>query len=248
MKFKRISILNILLLITYFSCILFPKINSYAYEGQSESKRIQWGNLNTFSDKKTSESYYLVDTGGQLGNDVYISSNYKIMAGFGFYYSLIPFSFVIDSESSFNFLQLKPNTPQTASTILTVTSGAAHGYVVTVQQNHPLERFGEPGVYIQDVVGDNSDITHQQEGIWELNSTYGFGYTLDNIVGTDAAFTTGYKQFADASNSEPPQVIIENEGVTRTSSARLRYKINIGAMQKAGYYTSIIKYNCTGTF
>lgn len=248
MKFRRISISNILLLITYLSCILFPRINSYAYDGQSENTRIQWGNLNTFSDKKSSESYYLVDTGGQLGNDVYTSSHYKIMAGFGFYYSLIPFSFVIDSENSFNFLELKPNIPQTASTILTVTSGAAHGYVVTVQQNHQLEKSEEPGVYIPDTLGDNSDITYQQEGLWELNSTYGFGYTLDNIIGTDAAFTTGYKQFPDASNSEPPQVIIENEGVTRTSSARLIYKINIGAMQKAGYYTSTIKYNCTGTF
>ena len=223
-------------------------INSYAFNGRSESTKIEWGNLNTFSERKTSESYYLVDTGGQLGIDVYTSDNYKIMAGFGFYYSLIPFSFTIDSESSFNFSELEPNTPQTAETSLTVTSGAAHGYVVTVKQNHQLEHAGKPNTYIADTIGDNSDITQQQEGIWELNTTYGFGYTLDNLTGTDAAFTTGYKQFPDESNFESPEVIFENVGVTRTSSVRVKYKIIIGALQDAGIYTSKIYYNCTGTF
>lgn len=248
MKYKKASQLLLIstTILLFFSSI--PVLNTFAYEGSSETKRIQWGNLNTFSDKKESESYYMVDTGGQVGNDVYISNNYKIMAGFGFYYSLIPFNFTIDSELNFNFLQLKPNVPQTASTTLTVTSGAAHGYVVTAQQNHQLERFGEPGVYILDIEGDNSDITHQQEGMWELNTTHGFGYTMENLVGTDAVFTAGYRQFADASNLEPPQIIIENSGVTRTSSAKVKYKINIGAMQKAGFYTSKISYNCTGTF
>lgn len=248
MKFKRISILNILLLITYFSCILFPKINSYAYEGVSETKRIEWGNLNTFSERKTSETFYLVDTGGQLGIDVYTSANYKIMAGFGFYYSLIPFTFQIDSETSFNFLQLKPNHPQTATSILNVTSGAAHGYTVTVKQNHQLEKVDKPSTFIQDTIGDNSDITHLQEGLWASNTTHGFGYTLDNLVGTDAVFTTGYRQFADESNNEQPVIIVENTGVTRTSSVRVGYKINIGGSQEAGYYTSKIYYNCTGTF
>jgi hypothetical protein len=241
------SLKKILILILLFLSTIFVT-QTFAYEARSESNKIDWGNLNSFSGRKTSENYYLVDSGGQLGIDVYTSENYIVYAGFAYYYSLIPFTFTIDSQSSFNFASLQPNTPQTATTDLTVTSGAAHGYVVTVYEEYPLRLGDDPTNYIPDVTGDNGDITDEQEGMWNQNTTHGFGYTLSNLVGSDAVFTNGYKQFADISNSEDPQTIIENSGITRESSVRVEYKLNVGSEQKSGFYNTKINYRCTGTF
>jgi hypothetical protein len=246
MRNKKILLsFTIIILLTMIIVFVTP-IN--AYTARSESKELQWGNMNLFSERGNSENYYIVDTGGQLGVDIYSSENYKIMAGFGYYYSIIPFSFVIDYETDFDFPSLRPNTPQTAVTQITVTSGAAHGYIVTAYQNHQLEKATDPGMYIEDTLGDNLDITHQSEGIWELNTTPGFGYTLNNIVGTDAIFTNGYKQFADISNGEEPQPILENTGITRTSTVEIEYKLNIDSSQKSGYYYNNLNYKCSGTF
>ena len=73
-------------------------------------------------------------------------------------------------------------------------------------------------------------------------------YTLANITGTDAEFTSGYKQFSDESNSEPEQIVMNNIGITQGSEVQVTYKINIGATQESGTYQNRIKYICTGTF
>jgi hypothetical protein len=244
--FINIYILSLLLI--SFLLVLLSSNSTYSFEAISESAKLGWGSINNFADTSSSESFYMIDTGGQLGTDVYTSENYKILAGFGYYYSLIPFSFTIDSPTSFNFSSLVNNVPQMAYTDLVVSSGAAHGYVVTVYETKRLENTDTPGQYIEDTVGDNSDITYTQAGMWELSTTYGFGYRMSNLVGTDATFTSGYKQFADISNGEDPQPIMQNNGVTRSSSARLYYKVNIGSMQDSGYYGNGIVFRCTGTF
>ncbi|MGI6423114.1 MAG: hypothetical protein ACOX0X_00640 [Candidatus Dojkabacteria bacterium] len=235
-----------------FSFSIFFVLASFSYifsfSAISESKKLGWGTVSNFGDKSTSESFYIVDTGGQLGTDIYTSENYRIMSGFGYFYSLIPFSFTIDSPVSFNFAELTKDTPQMAYTDLVVSSGAAHGYVVVVSQDKQLENVDIPGRYIEDTLGDNQDITHTNAGIWELNTTYGFGYRMSNLQGTDATFTTGYKQFADLSNSEVAQVVMQNSGVTRTSSTRLYYKVNVGSAQDSGFYRNSIFFKCTGTF
>jgi hypothetical protein len=245
LKIFRTTLTSILLVITLSFILEMPTL---AYQGRSESTKIEWGNLNTFSGRKISESFYLVDTGGQLGVEVFTSENHIIYAGFGYFYSLIPFTFTIDSQTSFDFASLKPNIPQTATTDLHVTSGAAHGYIVTIEQSHQLEKLDKPGTYIPDTSGDNSDVTYMDEGIWQLNSTPGFGYTLMNLNGTDATFTSGYRQFPDQSNLEQAQAVIENSGVTRGSSVRVEYKIIIDGAQDAGFYNTQIKYDCIGTF
>lgn len=239
---------DILLLSIAFLILLLSSNSTYSFEAISESAKLGWGTVNNFADRSSSESFSMIDTGGQLGVDVYTSENYKILAGFGYYYSLIPFSFTIDSPTSFNFSSLVAGVPQMAYTDLLVSSGAAHGYVVTVYQTNQLESTYSAGEYIEDTLGDNGDITYTQAGMWELSTTYGFGYRMSNLVGTDATFTSGYKQFADISNSEEPQVIMQNSGVTRDSSARLYYKVNVGSMQDSGFYENGIIFRCTGTF
>lgn len=233
--------------ILLFIILILPFKQSKAFDAQSENYKLDWGNLNDFSGKKGSTNYSLVDTGGQIAPGLYESSNYKAMAGFEYLYSIIPFTFTI-SNSSIDFATLTPNTPKTDTTDLTVTSGAAHGYEVTASENNQLQNLAYPETYIEDTRGDNLDITYINNGVWNLNTTYGFGYTLANLVGTDAVFTTNYKQFADESISEADQIIMNNAGVTEESKVQVTYKINIGATQESGTYQNKIKYICTGTF
>ena len=222
--------------------------NVNAEEAFSETRKLGWTSINSFAGESYSETYNLVDTGGQLGIEVYESENYKVMSGFGYYYSLIPFSFTIDSIMSIDFESLSPNVPQTGYTDLTVSSGAAHGYIVSVHQNHQLENTESPGEYIEDTIGDNEDISYTQQGMWELNTTHGFGYSLSNLEGGDAVFTSGYRKFADLSKGHSSQIMMQNSEVTRTSSVRLNYKVNIGSEQDSGNYESSIFYKCSGTF
>lgn len=106
------------------------------------------------------------------------------------------------SGSAVNFGMLAPNQPKTAHQLLSVSTNAANGCSISVQEDHPLRQ--QPAV-IPDVLGDQGNISEITEGNWNYSSTYGFGYTLS---GPNAAFTAGFKQFADKSAGKEPQVIM----------------------------------------
>ena len=74
------------------------------------------------------------------------------------------------------------------------------------------------------------------------------GYTLSNITGTDAVFTSGYRSFADESCVESPVVVMSRNGVTSTSEVQVGYKVNISNVQESGQYQNVVTYVATGTF
>jgi len=227
--------------------LLFPYI-SIAQDSESSSYKVQMGNFNFTAGEKSSTSYTLTDTAGELSPGQSSSGSYTIKAGFQYVNTIVPFTFSL-SNSIINFGTLSPQTPQTDTTNITVTSGAAFGYQVTSQENHQLESVGYPGtVFIDDVVGDNADITHTNQGDWLLSTTYGMGYTLSNITGTDAVFTSGYRSFADESCVESPVVVMSRNGVTSTSEVQVGYKVNISNVQESGQYQNVVTYVATGTF
>lgn len=227
--------------------ILLVTPSVFSFEAESENFRLQMGNFNYAAGEKTSSSYQLRDTGGELAPGQSTSTNYTVKAGFEYVATIIPFTFTI-SNNSIAFGTLSPQTPKTDTTDLTVTSGAAYGYQVTNQADSQLQNTAYPTVFINDVTGDNEDITHTQEGTWSQNTTYGFGYTLSNTTGTDAVFTSGYRAFADESNSESPAAVMSKNGVTKESEVQLTYKVNISGTQEAGNYQNTITYIATGTF
>lgn len=218
-----------------------------AFEARSTNYKMQMGNFNYTAGEKESASYWFHDTGGELAPGQSDSGSYTILAGFEYIASIIPFTFEI-SNNNINFGTLVPETPATASTTLTITSGAAYGYRVTAQANNPMQNQGYAGVFIPDVEGDNSDITHLQEGAWNNNTTYGFGYTLSNLTSTHAVFTSGYRAFADQSNSEEPVNVMFSPGVIDQSAVEVTYKINVSPIQEAGVYENIVTYIATGTY
>jgi photosystem II stability/assembly factor-like uncharacterized protein len=147
------------------------------------------------------------------------------------------------TDASISFGTLDPNTPKTGSHTLQVTTNAASGYQVTAAEDTPLT-FG--GYTIPDVTGDTGSITETATGDWDLATTYGFGYTLADVSGTAAAFTTGYKQFADTSAAELPQDVMGATAPVIADAVALTYKLNIGPSQVEGTYANTVTYIATG--
>lgn len=146
------------------------------------------------------------------------------------------------SDTGVNFGMLTPHIPVTASHVLTITTNAVGGYFVTGEEDHAMTSGLD---VIPDVSGDTGTATHAIADAWALADTYGFGYTL---AGTDAAFTSDYKQFADVSTGDPAQSIMSNSGPVTGSLVEVIYKINVDTNQPAGIYGNTITYLATGNF
>lgn len=212
---------------------------------------LQMPNLNFAAGNVTDGANHLGFTGGQNMPGEYTSTGYKVLAGFWYLKTIIPFSFTI-SNQLIDFGSLTPGVPSTAQTILTVSSGSAGGYQVTAQENHPLMVYST-GAKILDTTGDDGSITETQAGTWAQNTTYGFGYTLygDDVptpFPTSPPAGTQYKQFSDISLNEAPQVVMSSPNVGRNRTAVVTYKVNVSANQPAGRYHNVITYIATPTY
>jgi hypothetical protein len=146
------------------------------------------------------------------------------------------------SATSIDFGTLVPDTPKTGSHILSVTTNSESGYMVTAGEDRPLTSGLN---LIPDVLGDDGSVSELVPGPWSLATTYGFGFTL---TGSDAGFSSGYKQFADASAGEPAQPIMANTADVTASEVEVGYKVNIGSTQPSGNYTNTISYVATANF
>lgn len=218
---------------------------------KSSDYELQMPNLNFAGGNVSSTDYKLGFTGGQNMPGPYSSTGYRVWAGFWYLKAIIPFTFSI-SNQTIDFGSLSSEVPSTATTILTVSSGGAGGYQVTTEENHPPTVYSI-GAAIPDTTGDNGDITESNAGTWALNTTYGFGYTMyGNDVPTPfptaAPAGNSYKQFADFSKGETPQVIMSSIRVGKNRTATVTYKINISAVQPAGLYHNVITYIATPTY
>jgi len=116
MKLKNI-IFAILLLTIPYSLIT---IHSFAVLMDSSQFKIESANVEIAGGNKSSTSYKLSDTVGQLAAGEYSSSGYVVKAGFQYLHSIIPFSFSI-SDTNIAFGTLVPDIPSTATTNLTIS-------------------------------------------------------------------------------------------------------------------------------
>lgn len=218
---------------------------------RSDNYELQMPNLNFSAGNVSSSNYKLGFTGGQTGNGPYNSTGYRVLAGFWYLKTIIPFSFSI-SNTVIEFGTLTSGLPSTANTDITVSAGGAGGYQVTVQEDHQMS-VHSIGAIISDTTGDSGNITESSANAWALNTTYGFGYTMfGNDVPTPFPTAgpagTTYKQFADISKNETPQTIMLNNAVGRNRRATLTYKINTSATQVAGRYHNVITFIATPLF
>lgn len=213
----------------------------------SPSFEVKMSTINITGGEKSSASYRLTDTVGQTAQGEFNSSGYTIKAGFQYVTTIIPFSFTI-SDVDLDFGSLVPGTPSTLTNVLTVTTGSAFGYTVKAIEDHPLRLYNSL-VTIADTACDlASPCSITDATVWADNARYGFGY---NVQGDDAVaeFVDGtyYRPFP-IQGTDDPVAVMEKTGVTASSSATVKYKVNISGSQAAGLYQNAIQYIATPAF
>ncbi|PWU22792.1 hypothetical protein C5B42_05085 [Candidatus Cerribacteria bacterium 'Amazon FNV 2010 28 9'] len=236
-----------------FTCTLFLSLISYLFtlllapkaradDMSSSSYRLFFGNFNITSGTKTSASYNVTDTVGQTAPGQYGLANNIVKAGFQYIYPLDTFSFKI-SPTSINFGSLIIGSFSTASQTMEITSVGAGGYSVTVAEDHPMKFQTNGTITIPDTLCDTT-CSETTAAAWSNTSKYGFGYTMtgDDVV-TGFSGGTNFKQFADKSLGESPQVIMTSPHVGTKRHGVLTYKINVSASQQTGNYETAITYN-----
>lgn len=235
--------LFVFFLILFLSTIYYLRSNIvFAQTFISPSFRIDFGNFNMTSGKKTSTTYKLTDTVGQIAPGQYDSTGYTVKAGFQYIYDKnIPLSFAI-SSLDMNFGSLTPNVGSTITNTLTVSTPTAHGYDILALANHPLTTIGA-NTTIPDTKCNSNTCSESVSDVWTSSSAYGFGFNA-NGDGTSSYFTdsTYFRQFADNSLGETAKIIMSEIVPVENHSAIITYKINISSAQPAGTYQNSINF------
>ncbi|MBU1085015.1 MAG: hypothetical protein ABIJ43_02880 [Candidatus Beckwithbacteria bacterium] len=207
---------------------------------ESDSYTLRFTNLNMTSGSKESGNFKILDTVGQFAPGEYSSSGYYVKAGFPYIKTIIAFAFTI-SDLSIDFGSLPLSTLSTQTNTLSVSSGGAGGYSVTAQQNHSLKLQTSPTTIPDTTCNTSCDETTAD--IWTSTGKYGFGY---NMQGNDIpiAFidSTYFKQFANISTAETPQIVMSSINVGTNRTATVTYQANISGSQAAGDYENQITY------
>lgn len=243
---KKIALIFVLLTISIY--VLKHTRLSFAQERiESNNFRIQFPNFNSGAGIPTSDNYDLTGTLGQGIAGEYSSTGYRVKAGFEYIRTIIPFSFSV-SDIQKNFGTLSPNSFSSTSSTLTVSAGGAGGYQVTASENTPLSTNGGVDT-IPDTTCNSGTCTETTAAVWNSTSTYGFGY---NMSGDDvpAGFSdsTYFKQFADRSNSEAPQIVMSSVEAGDERVATITYKVNVSNTQAAGVYRNIIQFTAVPAY
>ncbi len=137
-----------------------------------------------------------------------------------------------------------------AEHLLTVSTNAASGYVVTAQENAALSIDGLSATTLADTACPPNTCTTTAWADWTTNSTSGFGYSLANSSGTDATFlySTSATFNARPFDSSTARTIMSNTGPVSGSAVYVCYQIATSGTQKAGYYLNKLTYIATPTF
>lgn len=153
------------------------------------------------------------------------------------------------------------DTPYQMAQLLTVSTNSTSGYGVTVEESGALSIDGLGVTTIADTAcgatpctsGGTADPTPRE---WTTYGTYrGFGYSLENVSGTDAKFqyndssrTFNAAPFYITGASSGPPAIMSNSGSVSSNQVRVCYQIVVSGTQTAGYYLNKLTYIATPNF
>ena len=147
------------------------------------------------------------------------------------------------------------NTFKTAAQLLTVSTNATGGYVVTGVENQALGKDGASSPTIADTSCDSGPCTATTPQNWSTATNNGFGYSLQNSTANTIAFqyndsarTFNAKQFGNIALAGSPQTLFSSTTVANAEAAYVCYRLSIGATQAAGDYENQLTYTATGTF
>ncbi len=229
------------------TCLLAGLLSASAREAlaerlESNSYVIQFGNFNVTSGEKSSASYSVTDTVGQVGAGPYGeygTSSYFVGGGFQYIYQIDRFSFTI-SDLTIDLGQLTPGSHSTDSNTLTITTRGAGGYTVYAYERAPLTQVSGNET-IPNTTCDSATCSYTTAGVWSNQSIPGFGY---NMSGHDipAAFVDGtyYKAFADDAQAQAMQAVMSSANAANQRQATVTYKAGVSGSQASGNYETDI--------
>jgi hypothetical protein len=238
---KQIFIIIFTFLLLTFHQVLAVPMDSSRFKIESANIEIAGGD-------KSSSSYKLADTVGQLAAGQYSSTGYVVKAGFQYLHSIIPFRFSI-SNININLGTLVPGTPSTATTNLTVYFGGAGQYQVTAIEEGPLKT--QSGNVIPDTICDGGVNTCNESlaKVWSSPSAYGFGYNMsNNDIPADFIDLTYFRPFPDQTNSKSPTTVMTSVNVGKNRQSTVTFKANISSIQPAGSYQTVINFVATPSY
>lgn len=131
-----------------------------------------------------------------------------------------------------------------------ITTNANNGYTLTSLEDQALTRVGDSET-IANTSCNGGACSAGASGAtctpaaWSTTSVNGFGYTLANISGSDAAFTSasGYCPLTTV-----PNLIMSNAGVVTANQIYMCPRLNVGATQTAGTYVNTLTFTATARF
>jgi hypothetical protein len=234
-------------IIGFSSALIFLLLASYpvlADRLESDSFVVTFGNFNVTSGEKSSASYNVTDTVGQVASGpygAYGSSTYFVGGGFQYIYQIDTFAFSI-SDVSIELGEVNVGSHNSASNDLTITTKGAGGYIVYAYEEHPL-RHQNGSTDIPDTSCDASGCTISNAEIWTNTSIPGFGFNMTgNDIPSDFVDSTYFRPFADDSDSDQMQIVMTSPNIAAARTATVTYKAGIGATQAAGDYQTNIRF------
>jgi len=228
-----------------------------ANPAQMESSRykIQMPSINSEAGKMTSDSNInLSTTLGELVAGEFARNGYIVKAGFQYIHSIIPFTFTV-SNANINFGELQPYQPATASANLIVSFGGEYKYSVSAIAQTRFQTLN--GLkFIPDTQCDpGKSCSKTTANLWIAATTEGFGYNmLGEDIPNDFLNFQYYRPFPIQNLGDEPQIIMENNDVTLKSArpythqSTIVFKTNIGPLQAAGTYQTIINFIATAGY
>lgn len=246
---KKLPVHIFLLTMLTISLLSLGTKKTLATDMNSGQFRIKYGNINFGSNEGSSTNYDLSTTNGQLAAKEFSSTGYIVKAGFQYWHSIIPFSFSI-SDTSIELGALTPQTPATATTVLTTSFGGAGQYQVTAVEVGTLRTAdGSSSIADTSCNGGAETCTETSSNVWNSSTAYGFGYNMSG-TGIPGDFTnnTYFRPFPDSSLGETPAVVMSSSNITTSSQATVTFKANISNTQPAGSYQTLVKFVATPSF
>ncbi|MEK7597773.1 MAG: hypothetical protein AAB441_03975 [Patescibacteria group bacterium] len=236
----------IFIIFIIFITIIIPEVSAIPMD--SSRFKIESANVEIAGGNKSSTSYKLADTVGQLAAGQYSSTGYVVKAGFQYLHSIIPFRFSI-SDINIAFGTLVPSTPSTATTNLTVYFGGAGQYQVTAIEEGPLKTQSLNVIPDTSCDGGANTCNESLAKVWSSASAYGFGYGMSgNDIPADFIDSTYYRPFPDRTSAESPATVMTSINVGKNRSSTVTFKANISSIQPAGSYQTVINFVATPSY
>jgi len=229
---------------------IFTPATSNADLLDSSSFVIEDSTINIGGAELLSPSFQLGTSLGQTAQGQFGLAGFVIKAGFQYIHPLNPFTFTI-SNLDINFGSLVAQSPSTAATNLTVTTGSAYGYAVRTIADHALRIIGGAITIPNTGCDAATPCTITDADVWADNTIPGFGYNMSgtDVDTTDFVNSTYYRPFP-IQGVDSPVVVMTRPGVATGSGsvATATYKVNILGSQAAGVYQNNIQYIAIPSF